>query len=81
MTQTRLPKFGIGTTYKPRGKGKQKVCIVVDIYKTYNNAGELVHFRYVSVHEFCGKLVYNYDVAEATISMGAIEVKPYEIVT
>ncbi len=47
---------------------------MVDILKTYNSKGELVKIRYVSAHEFCGRIVMDYDVCETTIARGLISV-------
>lgn len=64
-------KFPIGTKYKTRHR-VPRICTVVDILKTYNNANELVKIRYVSSHEFLGQLVNDSDVVETTIAMGLI---------
>lgn len=64
-------EYPIGTLFKTRGKAP-RLCTVVDIYKTYNLAGELVKTRYVATHEFCGQLVNDYDVVATTIAMGLI---------
>ena len=65
------PQFKIGTQFKTRGKAP-RLCTVVDIYQTYNLAGELVKTRYVATHEFCGQFVADYDVVASTIAMGII---------
>ena len=44
-----------------RGKAP-RLCTVVDVWKTYNDKGEMVRLRYVSTHEFCGQTVTDYDV-------------------
>lgn len=62
----------IGMKYIPRGRKNKHVCTVVDIWKTYNNKGELVKTRYVSEHEFCGQIVTDCDVVQPTIAMGLI---------
>lgn len=64
-----IARFPIGTKYLTRGKRKD-LCTVVDILKTYNNAGELVSIRYVTAHDFCGQQVFDYDVVDTTIAMG-----------
>jgi hypothetical protein len=69
---TLTPQFAIGTQYATRGKAP-RVCTVVDILKTYNNAGELVSIRYVAAHEFLGQQVLDRDVVETTIMMGLIK--------
>ena len=63
---TLTPRFPIGTKFLSSGKD---VCTVVDILKTYNNAGELVRIRYVAAHPFMGQDVYDYDVVDTTIAM------------
>lgn len=62
-------RFPIGTQYLTRGKHKD-LCTVVDILKTYNNAGDLVSIRYVTAHEFCGQVVTDSSVVDTTIAMG-----------
>lgn len=64
----------IGTVYTDTSKRKD-VCTVVDIHKTYNNAGELVKTRYVATHLFCGQLVYDYDVVATTIQRSLFNAK------
>lgn len=61
----------IGTKYQTRGK-RRDICTVIDILKTYNNAGELVQTRYVSEHTFMGQRVVDRDVVATTIKMGLI---------
>lgn len=65
-------RFEIGTKYKTRGK-HPKLCIVIDVLKTYNSQGELVKLRYVSSHDFLGQKVIDWDVVDATIAMGKID--------
>jgi hypothetical protein len=65
-------KFKIGTKFHTRGKVK-RLCTVIDIYRTYNEAGELVKIRYVATHEFMGQTVTDYDVVEVTIAMGEVQ--------
>ena len=62
-------RFAIGTKYKNRSKA---ICEVVDILKTYNNAGELVQIRYVSAHLFLGQMLKDYDVLDTTIARNLI---------
>ena len=62
-------EYAIGTLFKTRGKAP-RLCEVVDIYKTYNSAGELVKTRYVATHDFMGQIVTDYDVVATTIAMG-----------
>jgi len=63
-------KFPIGTKYMTRGKHPNE-CTVTDIHSTFNVSGEMVKFRYVSTHTFCGQTVTNYDVPQAAIAMGS----------
>ena len=63
--------FPIGTEYMTRGKHPRK-CRVIDIWKTYNSAGELVHTRYVAEHEFCGQMLQERDVVRTTIAIGLV---------
>lgn len=62
-------RFEIGTKYMGRGK---RICTVVDVYRTYNSAGELVKLRYVSTHEFMGQVITDYDVVDTTIARNII---------
>lgn len=62
-------RFAIGTKFKPVGRNSQ-LCTVIDILRTYNSAGELVKVRYVAEHEFCGQMVRDSDVCDATIARG-----------
>lgn len=64
-------EYPIGTRYMSRGKHPRE-CTIVDVHKTYNNAGELVKTRYVSTHLFLGQVVTDYDVVQPTIAMGLI---------
>jgi hypothetical protein len=64
-------EYAIGTKYKTRGK-HPNTCTITDIYKTYNSAGDLVKVRYEAQHEFCGQIVKDHDVCQATIAMGLI---------
>ena len=68
----RKPKYSIGTRFKTRHKVPRH-CEVVDIFKTYNNAMELVAIRYVAKHVFIGQTVVDCDVVETTITMGLLE--------
>ena len=64
--------FAIGTHFKTRGKAP-RICIVTDILKTYNSAGDLVKTRYQASHEFLGQIVTDYDVCATTIAMGLMK--------
>ena len=66
------PRFAIGTTFKTRGKHPRE-CTVVDIYKTYNSANELVEFRYVAEHYFMGQKITDRHVGDTTIARGLIK--------
>lgn len=72
------PRFAIGTQYISRGKAKN-LCTVVDIHKTYNNAGDLVKMRYVATHDFLGQIVTDYDVCDTSISMALYDQEQAEI--
>ena len=63
------PKFPIGTQFKTRGK-HPRLCVVMDIWRTYNAVGDLVRVRYVADHEFMGQVIRDCDVCETTIAMG-----------
>lgn len=62
-------RFKIGQKYILRGK-RQDICTVIDIHKTFNNAGELVKLRYVSQHNFIGQKMTDYDVTDTAIARG-----------
>ena len=64
-----MANIQIGTKFMNRDKN-QKECTVIDIYKTYNNAGDLVKTNYVATHDFCGQIVTVYDIPAATICRG-----------
>jgi len=68
----------IGTVYTANNKRKD-VCTVVDIHKTYNNAGELVKTRYVATHVFMGQTVYDYDVVATTIQRALFIMTPKQL--
>lgn len=61
--------FPIGTVFKTRGKAP-KTCVIVDVLKTYNSAGELVKTRYVATHEFMGQTITDREVLPTTVAMG-----------
>lgn len=63
----------IGMKYIPRSDKQKRVRTVIDCYKTYNSANELVKTTYVAVHDFCGQQVKEYDVVQPTITMGLIK--------
>lgn len=62
-------RFPIGTKFKRRTK-PQPVCTVVDVLRTYNNAGELVRLRYVATHELLGQTIKDCEVTDTAIAMG-----------
>lgn len=64
------PKYAIGTRFTPVGRRHPRERTVIDIWKTYNAAGELVNIRYVATHEFMGQVLTDYDVGETTIARG-----------
>ena len=64
-----LPRFKIGQQYTPLGK-HPVLCTVIDVHTTYNVNGEHVRTRYVASHVFCGQIVKEYDIPEATIARG-----------
>jgi hypothetical protein len=66
----KTPRFKIGTTFKPIGKGY--VCTVTDILTTLKSSGEVHRVCYVATHLFCGQTVSNFDVPEATIARGLL---------
>lgn len=63
------PKYAIGTQFKTRGK-HPRLGTVIDIWKTYNQAGHLVDVNYVATFEFCGQTVTDRTICETTIAMG-----------
>jgi hypothetical protein len=68
-TETHLPKFPIGTQFLSSGK-HPRLCEVVDVWVTFNNAGQVVHFRYVAKHTFLGQTVRQIDVLENSVARG-----------
>ena len=67
----RETRFPIGTKFATRGR-HPRTCTVVDIWRTFNVAGELVRIGYVATHEFMGRTVLERDIPETTIAMGEI---------
>jgi hypothetical protein len=65
-------EYAIGTKFLLGGKHKRE-CIVTDILKTYNSAGDLVKTRYQASHEFMGQIVTDYDVVAVTIARNLIK--------
>ncbi len=66
MAASETPRYPIGHRYTPIGR--DYTCTVMDYWRTYNTAGELVCTRYVADHVFCGKVVREVDVVETTIA-------------
>lgn len=66
-----MMEYAIGTQFIAGGKVKRQ-CVVTDVLKTYNAAGELVSVRYVATHEFMGQIVTDPDVYAITIAMGLV---------
>ena len=52
----------VGLKYQANNKRKD-ICTVIDIYKTYNIAGELVATRYICEYEFLGQRIKSEEVA------------------
>jgi hypothetical protein len=67
----REPKFPIGTVFKTRHK-HPRTCTVIDIYRTFNSAGEQVDMRYVTTHEFLGQILTDTQVPETAIQLGTV---------
>lgn len=66
-------EFPIGTQFREsRHNGHARICTVIDILRTYNNAGVLVRTRYVATHEFAGQIVTDQTVDRVTIAKGRI---------
>jgi len=61
----------IGKQYKTRGK-HPRLCTVIDVHTTYNQAGDIVRIRHVSEHDFLGQKVIDSDVAITTILMNEV---------
>lgn len=59
-------RFPIGTQYMHRSLK----CTVIDHWTTTNSAGEVVHERYVTSHQFCGQTGVETDVLDTTIARG-----------
>jgi len=72
MIERGEPKFPIGTKFKTRGK-HPRLCVVTDIFKTYNSAGVLVRIRYQAVHQFGGQIVTDHDVLWPIIAIGLVQ--------
>jgi len=64
-------RFKIGDRYIKKGR-HERVCTIVDIYKTFNSLDELVGVHYVTTHDFMGQTITEYDVIDTTIARGLI---------
>jgi hypothetical protein len=71
---TAAATYEIGTKFYRAGR-VQREATVVDVWRTYNAAGDLVRVRYVTEHMFAGQLVTDHDVVAATIARGLIAAK------
>lgn len=63
-------RFPIGLTFKRKRFPKAKEFTeyrIDDIYKTFNNAGELVRIEYLISHEFAGQRITEF-VVDTTIA-------------
>lgn len=65
-------RFKIGDQYDTRGRSPRR-CTIVDVWRTYNSAGELVRLRYVSTHQFMGQALVDHDVVSATVALGLVK--------
>ena len=61
--------YTIGTQYLSHGK-HPNLCTISDILTTYNNAGAVVHIRYVATHTFLSQTVTETDIVAVTIARG-----------
>ena len=61
-----MTEYPIGTQYEHRNR----LCVVVDVLKTYNSKNELVKVRYVSTHKFMEQNIADHDVVAVTIARG-----------
>jgi len=65
-------RFRIGQRYRTRHR-HPKTCTIVDIHRTYNDAGWLVRVEYVATHAAAsGQLVTDYHVPDSTVAMGLL---------
>jgi hypothetical protein len=63
-------RFEIGQQFKTSGK-HPRLCVVIDVLKTYNSAGELVELAYLAEHSLLGQ-VMSERVHDTTIARGMI---------
>lgn len=68
------PRFPVGTVYhvirhsRPGRPMEVETHTIIDILTTRNEAGEVVERRYVTEHEFCGRMVCDQTVTETSIA-------------
>lgn len=65
------PDVDIGTKFRKLGRGDE-VWTVVDVWKTYDNAGRLVKVRYVASRHFMRQEIFDHDVVKTTILRGIV---------
>jgi hypothetical protein len=65
-----MAKYRIGQQFTTRGS--PRLYTVVDILRTYNEAGDLVRTRYLAEYEFMGQTVTE-EVLGVTIAVGLVE--------
>jgi hypothetical protein len=70
-----MTEYAIGTQYLTRNR-EPRLCTVVDVWKTFNAAGELVEVSYVAEHVFMGQRLTERDVCATTIAMGLVTSRP-----
>ena len=64
--------YPIGFKYTIKRPKFTREYEVIDYRRTYNNAGQLVEFRYVTSHDLLGQKVINRDVVHTTITMAVL---------
>lgn len=64
--------YPIGFKYTVKRPKFTREYEVIDYRRTYNNAGQLVEFRYVTSHDLLGQKVINRDVVHTTITMAVL---------
>lgn len=69
---TITPDYTIGTQFKPRGK--QYICTIVDIWKTYDSRGSLQKTAYIATHQFLGQTVTG-EYNRTNVAMGIANFK------
>lgn len=71
------PRYKIGQEFIQRKTGR--MSRVIDIYTTYNAAGEIVNTEYTAENEFCGQKV-KFSTCEAAITIALEKAKQDEII-